>query len=161
MGLLHWFIRKVVGKIIAIPVRRRLNAFELATHDPQYTQEQLLRRILTCQAQTDFGKRHGFAQVSTVADYRRSVPVASYEYFEPYIKRVMKGEQNALLNTRRVHMFALTSGTTATRKFIPVTDEYLEDYKRGWNIWGTSFTTRATLPCRIQRSTWPKARAAD
>ena len=33
-------------------------------------------------------------------------------------------------------MFALTSGTTATRKFIPVTDRYLADYKRGWNIWG-------------------------
>ena len=33
-------------------------------------------------------------------------------------------------------MFALTSGTTATRKFIPVTDQYLADYKRGWNIWG-------------------------
>ena len=33
-------------------------------------------------------------------------------------------------------MFALTSGTTATRKYIPVTDQYLADYKRGWNIWG-------------------------
>ena len=33
-------------------------------------------------------------------------------------------------------MFALTSGTTATRKFIPVTPQYLADYRRGWNIWG-------------------------
>jgi hypothetical protein len=33
-------------------------------------------------------------------------------------------------------MFAMTSGTTATRKFIPVTDQYLADYKRGWNLWG-------------------------
>ena len=33
-------------------------------------------------------------------------------------------------------MFALTSGTTATRKYIPVTPQYLADYKRGWNIWG-------------------------
>ena len=30
----------------------------------------------------------------------------------------------------------LTSGTTATRKFIPVTPGYLADYKRGWNLWG-------------------------
>ncbi len=33
-------------------------------------------------------------------------------------------------------MFALTSGTTAVRKFIPVTQQYLNDYRRGWNIWG-------------------------
>src|SRR5262245_20196816 len=33
-------------------------------------------------------------------------------------------------------MFAMTSGTTAARKFIPVTKQYLADYKRGWNMWG-------------------------
>ena len=33
-------------------------------------------------------------------------------------------------------MFAMTSGTTAARKFIPVTPQYLADYSRGWNIWG-------------------------
>ena len=33
-------------------------------------------------------------------------------------------------------MFAMTSGTTAARKYIPVTDQYLADYRRGWNIWG-------------------------
>ena len=50
--------------------------------------------------------------------------------------RVRRGETNALLADARVHMFALTSGTTATRKYIPVTDQYLADYKRGWNLWG-------------------------
>ena len=50
--------------------------------------------------------------------------------------RVRRGETNALLADARIHMFALTSGTTATRKYIPVTDQYLADYKRGWNIWG-------------------------
>jgi hypothetical protein len=33
-------------------------------------------------------------------------------------------------------MFALTSGTTAMRKYIPVTPQYLADYRRGWNLWG-------------------------
>ena len=33
-------------------------------------------------------------------------------------------------------MFALTSGTTASRKYIPVTSRYLADYRRGWNLWG-------------------------
>jgi hypothetical protein len=49
---------------------------------------------------------------------------------------VRKGEVEALLSDRKVLMFALTSGTTAARKFIPVTPRYLADYQRGWNIWG-------------------------
>src|SRR5262249_19827638 len=54
----------------------------------------------------------------------------------PYIARVRKGELNALLADERVYMFAMTSGTTAARKYIPVTPQYLADYRRGWNIWG-------------------------
>ena len=50
--------------------------------------------------------------------------------------RVLEGQTNALLSDPHVFMFALTSGTTATRKFIPVTQKYLDDYKRSWNIWG-------------------------
>ncbi len=134
--MLHWLIRKVFGKIAAIPVRRRLRAFDEATQHPQAVQEELLHRFIRHHAQTDFGKKHHFSAIQTVADYRRHLPIAPYEYFEPYIQRVMKGETNALLADPRIHMFALTSGTTATRKFIPVTPQYLADYRRGWNIWG-------------------------
>ena len=49
---------------------------------------------------------------------------------------MLKGETSALLTDKKIHMFAMTSGTTATRKYIPVTDQYLADYRRGWNIWG-------------------------
>ncbi len=125
-----------LGKVVARPVRRHLLAFEAATPQPQLVQEALLRRILTRHADTDFGRDHHFRDVRTVADFRHRLPVAGYDYFEPYVARVRRGEFNALLADRRVHMFALTSGTTAARKYIPVTDQYLVDYKRGWNIWG-------------------------
>ncbi len=125
-----------VGKVVARPVRRNLTAFENATHQPREVQEALLRRVLAHHADTDFGRTHRFRDVRTVADFRRQLPVAGYEYFEPYIARVRRGEFDALLADKRVHMFALTSGTTAARKYIPVTDQYLADYRRGWNIWG-------------------------
>jgi hypothetical protein len=135
VGLLRYLLIGV-GKVIARPVRRHLAAFEAATHHPQQVQEALLRRILAYHADTDFGRAHHFRDIATPADFRRQLPVAGYDYFEPYLARVRRGEFNALLADRRVHMFALTSGTTAARKYIPVTDQYLADYKRGWNIWG-------------------------
>jgi hypothetical protein len=132
----HFLLHKVALKLIARPIRRRLAHFEAATLGPREVQEALLRDILTHQTATAFGRDHRFDGVRSVEDFRRQVPVAGYEYFEPYIARVRRGETAALLADPRIHMFALTSGTTAVRKFIPVTPQYLSDYKRGWNIWG-------------------------
>jgi hypothetical protein len=137
-SVLRALLRKVVVRVFAPPVRRRLLQFEAATHNPQAVQEALLADILAHQANTAYGRDHGFSTIRSVADYRHNVPVAGYEGVEPYIDRVRKGETSALLADPLVHMFALTSGTTATRKFIPVTHRYLEDYKRSWNIWGLS-----------------------
>jgi hypothetical protein len=135
-SVLHWLFRKVVGRLAAIPVRRRLAAFERATHHPQPVQEALLAEILAEHAATAFGRDHHFGQVRCAGDFRQNVPVAGYEYVEPYVRRVIAGDWQALLSGPRIHMFAMTSGTTASRKYIPVTDRYLADYRRGWNLWG-------------------------
>ena len=148
-NVLNWLFRKVVGRLVAIPVRRRLNAFECATHNPQAIQQELLRRILAEHAETAFGRDHHFAAVRDVADFRKNVPVAGYEYVEPYIRRVVAGEWQALLSGPKIHMFAMTSGTTAARKLIPVNDRYLADYRRGWNLWGLK-TYRDHLTIRLR-----------
>lgn len=135
-SVLSFLMRKVVLRAVAIPLERRLARFEAATHDPQRLQEAVLLDILATQADTAFGRDHHFAAMRSVADFRRNVPVAGYEAVEPYMARVRKGETKALLSDPRVYMFAMTSGTTATRKTIPVTARYLEDYKRSWNLWG-------------------------
>ncbi len=135
-SVLRFLLHKVAARVIVIPVRRRIAQFEAATDNPKAVQEAILRDILAEQAETGFGKDHRFASLKTVEDFRRVLPVAGYEAVEPYMARVRKGETNALLADPRVFMFAMTSGTTATRKFIPVTTRYLDDYRRGWNIWG-------------------------
>jgi hypothetical protein len=124
------------GRLVTYPVRRKLRQFEAACHHPEAVQAALLHHILRKQADTGFGRDHHFRDIRTVADYRRNVPVAPYEAVAPYIERVANGDTNALLADRRVRLFALTSGTTASRKLIPVTDDYLAAYKRGWNMWG-------------------------
>jgi len=130
------FLLVRVGRLISYPIRRQLRLFEAACQTPEAVQTELLLRVLRKQAATAFGRDHKFAAVRSVADFRKHVPVAPYEYVAPYIERVQKGETDALLADRRVLMFALTSGTTASRKLIPVTDEYLSEYRRGWNMWG-------------------------
>src|SRR6516164_1868608 len=131
-SILRYSARKIVGW----PIYRHMWRFNKAAANPRGTQETLLRRILAYHSDTDFGHDHAFGLIRDVADFRRQLPVAGYDYFEPYIERVRKGDFRALLGDSRVHMFALTSGTTAARKFIPVTPQYLADYRRGWHLWG-------------------------
>ncbi len=135
MSLKRFFLIRL-GRVLTYPIRRKLRQFEAACQEPEAVQAALLAHILRKQADTGFGRDHKFAAIRTVAEYRRNVPVAPYEYVAPYIERVQKGDTRALLADRRVLMFALTSGTTASRKLIPVTDDYLAAYRRGWNMWG-------------------------
>jgi hypothetical protein len=134
--MLRWLLRNVLLKVVAFPIRRQLAALEAATHRPRETQDELRQRILAYHANTDFARDHHFGAIKTLQDFRRNIGVNGYEYFEPYLARVRKGDFRALLGDSKVHMFALTSGTTAARKYIPVTNQYLADYKRGWNMWG-------------------------
>jgi hypothetical protein len=130
------FLLVRLGRLISYPIRRQLRQFEIACQTPEAVQTQLLQSILSTQANTGFGRDHKFSSITTIADFRRNVPIAPYEYVAPYIEKVQRGDTNALLADRRVLMFALTSGTTASRKLIPVTDAYLNMYRRGWNMWG-------------------------
>jgi hypothetical protein len=135
MSLKHFLLVRF-GRLISYPIRRQLRRFAVECENPEPVQTRRLLNILRKQTDTNFGFDHGFAFMGSVAEFRRQVPIAPYEYVSPYIERVQKGETSALLADRRVHLFALTSGTTASRKLIPVTDEYLRIYKRGWNMWG-------------------------
>ena len=131
-----WLARKILGRLATRQARRWAAEFDAATQRPRQVQDALLRRIVETHKGTQFGQDHGFDEIRTFADFRRQLGIHRYEYFESYINQVKRGRWNALVNAPTVHMFALTSGTTASRKFIPVTPQYLADYRRGWTIWG-------------------------
>src|SRR3954463_1986188 len=100
------------GRLITLPVRRKLRHFEAACENPEAVQSALLLDIIRKQTDTGFGRDHRFDTIRTVADFRHNIPVAPYEAIAPYIERVQRGDIRALLADRRLHMFALTSGTT-------------------------------------------------
>ena len=133
---LRRFLLTRLGRLAAYPIHRRIAAFARACDHPERVQRDLLARIVARQSATAFGRDHGFAGVRTVADFRKAVPIAPYEAVAPYVEREANGERGALIAGDRVRLFALTSGTTAARKLIPVTGRYLRDYRRGWNMWG-------------------------
>ncbi|NLU22772.1 MAG: GH3 auxin-responsive promoter family protein [Phycisphaerae bacterium] len=124
----------VAAKAHARQVYRRFCA---ATRQATAIQERVLLAKIRRNADSQFGRDYGFAHIHSPADFVRQVPILRYEDHAPYIEKLKAGDFSALLGPgQRVHMFALTSGTTATPKYIPVTDAFLKEYRRGWNAFG-------------------------
>lgn len=98
--------------------------------------EWLMNRIQLGKA-TTFGQDHGFANIKTIADFRRQVPVAGYDYFSPYIEAVAAGNMNALVpETEKLLQFTITTGSSGVPKLNPVTSSWLKEYRRAWDVWG-------------------------
>src|SRR6266545_4466856 len=112
-----------VGRLLlwakAPPAVRR---FTTVSRAPAQAQQRLLRQILRANADTEFGRRHGFAGITTFREFQERVPISSYEDLEPYINAAMQGQPNQLTKDPPV-LFTTTSGTTGNRKYIPMTRE--------------------------------------
>jgi hypothetical protein len=135
MALLRYLLVRA-ARVAVLPLHARVRRFQHACQQPEAVQKELLLHIVFRQAITAFGRDHGFGSIRTIADFRKHVSIAPYERLAPYIERVKSGETEALIADDTIRLFALTSGTTAARKFIPITDRYLVDYKRAWSMWG-------------------------
>ncbi len=86
------FLLVRLGRLLTYPVRRQLRQFDVACQTPEAVQTALLFDILRKQTDTQFGRDHHFATINSVADYRKNVPVAPYEYVAPYIEKVQNGD---------------------------------------------------------------------
>jgi hypothetical protein len=130
-------LRATVGAVPRSLIRRDSRKFLASTADCREVQRGVLRRLLSLNAESRFGKLHKLDTIHTVADFRRNLPVADYEYYREPIERMKQGDPSALLGPKnRLMMFTLSSGTTSQSKFIPITQQFLDDYRRGWQVWG-------------------------
>ncbi|MEK6797621.1 MAG: GH3 auxin-responsive promoter family protein [Planctomycetota bacterium] len=101
------------------------------------TQNAVLRAILTANADSDFGRGHGFAGIRRYDQFAHQVPIQTYDDLRPLVNRTLHGDFGALLGAgQRVVMFAKTSGSTDVPKYVPVTEEFIRQYRRGWNAFG-------------------------
>jgi hypothetical protein len=98
-----------------------LQPWHKAVADPAAAQASVLKQLLGDYATTAYGRQHGAGTVSTLAEYRRQFPAASYADFKPWLERVLAGETELLLAEETIG-WAITRGTTTGEsKFIPMT----------------------------------------
>ncbi|WP_046367817.1 GH3 auxin-responsive promoter family protein [Flavihumibacter petaseus] len=117
---------KLISPAISRLARLRLWQIEEWMKDPVAAQREVLQELVTSAQYTSFGRQYGFNRLFTVRNFKQTVPVHEYEDLKPWIDRMMQGEENLLWNTP-IRWFAKSSGTTSAKsKFIPISDESLE-----------------------------------
>ena len=88
--------------------------------NPQEAQRRLLHRIVGENTDTEFGRRHGFGRIGSLAEFQDAVPISSYDDLEPFIEAESQGAPRQLTKQRPL-LFTTTSGTTGASKHIPMT----------------------------------------
>jgi hypothetical protein len=117
----------IISSIVSWFNIKRLHQIDLFMKYPFDVQKDTLFRLLNRANHTTIGMELGFADIKTIDDFQRQVPLRSYDEIKHYVFRIMEGEQN-LLWPSEIKWFAKSSGTTSDKsKFIPVSMESLEE----------------------------------
>ncbi|AXT61137.1 hypothetical protein D1816_12530 [Aquimarina sp. AD10] len=117
----------LVNSIATWFLKKRFHQMELFLKYPNEVQLELLHTLLEKAKNTEFGKTYDFASINNYKTFSERIPVRSYEDYESMIERSRLGENNVFWPTP-IKWFAKSSGTTSAKsKFIPVSDESLED----------------------------------
>lgn len=102
--------------------------------DLEHVQRTFLRDLLAANADTAFGREHGFAAIADYAGYAASIPISGYGAFAPYIEVVVAGAQRQL--TESAPLFVeTTGGSTSGAKIIPYTQAGLDSYWDAIRVW--------------------------
>ncbi|AYB30581.1 GH3 auxin-responsive promoter family protein [Chryseolinea soli] len=117
----------LINSILTWVMQKRIHQIELFIKYPIEVQDELLKKLIQTARFTEFGQQYDFGSIQTYDQFRERIPIHTYEETYPYIERLMKGEQNILWPSE-IKWFSKSSGTTNARsKFIPVSQEALED----------------------------------
>ena len=95
--------------------------FDRITEEPMKVQEEFLLKLLDDNKDTEYGRKYGFADIHSIEEYQKKVPVTTYDDYTEYIERMSeKGERN-LITAYELALYNKSSGTVGAPKRIPMT----------------------------------------
>ncbi|MGC6432076.1 MAG: GH3 auxin-responsive promoter family protein [Jejuia sp.] len=116
-----------VNSIAAWLLKKRFHQIELFLKYPNEVQNELLLDLLDIAKDTEIGRQYDFKSIKNYKTFAERIPIKNYDGWQDVIQRSRQGETNIFWPTP-IKWFAKSSGTTrAKSKFIPVSEESLED----------------------------------
>lgn len=117
----------LVNSFISWRMKKRFHQIELFMKYPSEVQQEVLFTLLDTAKGTEWGRKYDFESITSYEEFKSRVPLHFYESLKPEVDRMRAGEQNITWPSE-IRWFAKSSGTTdAKSKFIPVSQEAIED----------------------------------
>ncbi|MGH7162047.1 MAG: GH3 family domain-containing protein, partial [Planctomycetota bacterium] len=118
-----------VEELVREGVRKRMETLRDLDARFREVQRDKLLAIVRRNADTEFGRAHGFSGITSEGEYRRAVPPSTAPEYDAAWKRIEAGERDVLF-ADPVHAFGLSSGTTGEPKTLPMTQPLVRGMKR-------------------------------
>lgn len=122
----------VIGEFI----KKAIDVYGFVTSepDPVEAQNEVLKKLIDTAKLTAFGKKYTFSKLLTSANlvdaFQQEVPVHDYDkMYDEWWHYLLEGHQNVTWPGGQKY-FALSSGTTSTSKYIPVTDDMVDAIRK-------------------------------
>lgn len=97
-----------------------------STHDSMKRNEQLLMDILARNKDTEIGKRYDFASINSIDEYKKRVPLSTFDDYASYVERMADDGQKNLMFAGEPVYYYMSSATTGVSKKIPCSKEGLQ-----------------------------------
>ena len=136
----------LLNLILLISGGKESRKLKQASIFPRISQDRVLRQILEQARDSVYGKEHNFSEILAAKNeddffelYRKYNQPTEYEHYRPYVNRMMEGEENVLFMGKPV-LYATTSGSTGSPKYVPISKTYMENvYGRMTRLWVYNF----------------------
>lgn len=153
MSLLTGAINTTLATAYARPCRQLRGLSELRASQTRH-----LLALLDANADSQFGRAHDFAKIGSVEDFRRAVPLSTWDDYQSAVEEIAAGEPG-VLTSEPVRLLEPSSGSTAATKLVPYTATLAREFRAGLEPWLHDLYTR--IPgLRAGRSYWSVTPAA-
>ena len=85
-----------ITKIISKTFDSRLKQIDLYASEASEIQHRVLNRLVQQASRTEWGKKYDYSSIRSYEDFRKRLPIQTYEEIKPYVERLRAGEQNLL-----------------------------------------------------------------
>jgi len=128
--MIRHILNKTLNKVLIIKGRIDVNRMFKLAKDAKSSNEKTLFDILQTNKDCEYGKKYDFANIHTVEDFQKTVPVCEFNTFDPYIDRIFNNNEQNVITSSKVVGFSSTSGSIGKPKMIPITDVQVSVYTK-------------------------------
>ncbi|MEM7179302.1 MAG: GH3 auxin-responsive promoter family protein [Spirochaetota bacterium] len=114
--------------------KRKWQKFASSAGDLQTVQSSYLQSLLQENQKCCFGLDHSLAKISSLEEFRKQIPILSYEDYASYVEQIRAGQEK-VLSVSPVKKISFSSGTTSASKYLLLTKRLQQEFDGSISAW--------------------------